>query len=163
MAMSVPSLMAALVRRTALALAVATPAALVVAAPLAPAHALTLISEDEAKRPVSDAALLDLRGITRGPTITVVSPTDAATRSPVVLKVRFEPHGGSSVDVASVKVTYLKSPAVDLTARLKPYITAEGIALDQAVVAAGRHVVRIELKDAQGRQSSSIVKFSVER
>jgi hypothetical protein len=139
-------------------------AALAVALVLsAPAHALTLISEEEAKRPASDAGILELRGVTRGPTITVVSPPDAATRSPVALKVRFEAHGGSSVDLSSVKVTYLKSPAVDLTQRLKPFITADGIALDQADVAAGRHVVRIDLKDAQGRQSWSFVKFSVER
>ncbi len=130
-----------------------------------PSSRYWLISGEEARRPGPDAAApLDLRGVTRGPTITVVSPAEAApAKSPVVLKIKFEAHGGSNIDVASVKVTYLKAPAVDLTERLKPFITTAGIELDQADVAAGRHVVRIDLKDAQGRRSSSIVKFSVDR
>ncbi|MBI3513781.1 MAG: hypothetical protein HY060_06945 [Proteobacteria bacterium] len=132
-------------------------------APTLPAHALTLISEEEARRPgVAAPAPLDLRGVTRGPTITVVSPVESApAKSPLALKVQFAAHGGSNIDVASVKVTYLKSPAIDLTERLKPFISAGGIELNQADVAAGRHVVRIDLKDAQGRRSSSIVNFSV--
>jgi hypothetical protein len=130
-----------------------------------PTYALTLISEDKARRPGSDPGLgLELRGVTRAPTIKVVSPAETApVKSPLVLKVHFEAHGGSNIDVASVKVTYLKSPAIDLTERLKPFISAGGIELDRADVAAGRHVVRIELKDAQGRRSESIVKFSVDR
>jgi len=132
---------------------------------VSPAHALTLISEDEARRPAStDLVAVDMRGITRGPTVKVVSPAEAVpAKSPVALKVRFEAHGGSAIDVGSVKVTYLRKPAVDLTERLKPFITAAGIEVDQADVAAGRHLVRIELKDAQGRRTSSVIKFSVER
>jgi|SRR5579872_680937 len=131
---------------------------------VSPAHALTLISEDEARRPASTDLAVDMRGITRGPTVTVMSPAEAApAKSPVALKVRFEAHGGSAIDVASVKVTYLRKPAVDLTERLKPFITAAGIEVDQADVAAGRHLVRIELKDAQGRRTSSVIKFSVDR
>ena len=130
-----------------------------------PAHALTLISEDEARRPASTELVdLGLRGVTRGPTVTVVSPAEAApAKSPLALKVVFEAHGGSAIDVASVKVTYLRKPAVDLTERLKPFITAAGIAVDQADVPTGRHLVRIDVTDAQGRRTSSFVKFAVER
>jgi hypothetical protein len=130
------------------------------AGPITPAFALALISEEEARRPAGAAAELELRGITRGPTIKVVSPA-AATTSPTALKIVFEPHGASTINVATVKVTYLRSPAVDLTQRLQPFISAGGIALDDATIPAGRHAVRIDVMDAQGRQSSSIVKFTV--
>ena len=130
---------------------------------VAPAFALTLISEEEARRPASEMADIELRGITRGPTITVVSPSPATTTSPLALKIVFEPHGGSTINVAAVTVTYLRSPAVDLTERLRPFITTAGIALDQADIPAGRHAVRIDVKDAEGRRSTSVVKFTIDR
>jgi len=127
-----------------------------------PARAVTLISEEEARRPAADAAAgLDQRAITRGPTIKVISPSGLTTTSPLALKVAFEPRGGSSINVAAVTVTYLRSPAVDLTERLRPFITAGGIALEAADVPAGRHAVRIEVRDAEGRRSASIVTFTV--
>ncbi|MBV8166092.1 MAG: hypothetical protein JO021_04815 [Alphaproteobacteria bacterium] len=129
-----------------------------------PVHALTLISEQEAGLPAPTGLALELRGVTRGPTITVVSPAKAApAKSPLPVKILFEPHGGSTIDIASVKVTYLRSPAVDLTDRLRPFISARGIEVDDASIAPGRHAVRIDLKDAQGRPSSSILEFSVDR
>jgi len=131
---------------------------------ISPVRAMTLISEEEARRPVGEVTPeLGLRGITRGPSIKIVSPSGVTTTSPVVLRIVFEAHGGSAINVAAVKVTYLKSPSVDLTQRLRPYITADGIAVDQADVPAGRHAVRIDVRDAEGRQSSSVLNFTVDR
>jgi hypothetical protein len=125
------------------------------------ANAIDLITEDEAKLPA--APKVSTRGgITRGPSIKVVSPyPDGQVKSPFAMKVDFQPHGGSRIDAGSVKVTYLKKPAVDLTPRLKSAISESGINLASAQVPAGSHDLKIEVTDADGRTKSEIVSFTV--
>ena len=60
-----------------------------------PASAATLITMDEAKLPPS-AFPSQTRGITRGPTIKVESPSGPVT-SPFQLIVSFAPHGGAQI------------------------------------------------------------------
>ncbi len=81
-----------------------------------------LISAEEAKLPPPKGAIaVASRGITRGPKIAYVSTADP-TRSPMRLQLKFESFGGSKIDTDSLKVTYVKTPAVDLTPRLKPFV-----------------------------------------
>ena len=75
-------------------------------------QAATLITESEAALPAA-AGGVTMRGITRGPTVKLVNP--AETKSPFDLKVKFQAHGGAAIEPGSVKVVYLKSPAVDIT------------------------------------------------
>ncbi len=127
----------------------------------AAAGAVDLITEDEARLP-SAPKVLTRGGITRGPSIKVVSPSpDGQIKAPFAMKVDFQPHGGSKIDASSVKVTYLRKPAVDLTQRLKSAISESGISLTDAHVPAGSHDLKIDVTDAEGRTKSETVSFTV--
>src|SRR5690349_15431459 len=84
------------------------------------ADAEQLITEAEAAMPASSDAGMTLRGITRGPSVEVVSPaSDAKVKSPVALVVKFGARNNATIDKDSVKVTYIKEKTVDLTSRVK--------------------------------------------
>ncbi|MFZ9137613.1 MAG: hypothetical protein ACO21E_07165 [Hylemonella sp.] len=120
-----------------------------------------LITPAEAALPPAAGALAT-RGISRGPAVKLVSPApDAPVKSPFNLRLNFEARGGEKIDPNSVKVTYLKSPFVDLTPRLQKGITASGIELPQADVPPGEHTLRVTVKDAAGRETNSTVTLSV--
>ena len=113
-----------------------------------------LITSDEAKLPPPKGAVaMSSRGITRGPRIELVSPTDV--RSPMHLQLKFESFGGAKINADSIKVTYVKSPAVDLTSRIKPFVQPTGIDMPNAELPAGDHQVRIDLQDSDGRTAST--------
>lgn len=126
------------------------------------AQAAPLITESEAKLPPAAGAIAT-RGITRGPGIKVLSPEPgaAAVKSPFNLKVAFEPRGGAKVDPGSVKVTYLKSPVVDLLDRVKAGLSVAGIDLAGAEAPPGEHQIKVSLQDSEGRQTSSVISFTV--
>ena len=125
------------------------------------AGAVDLITEDEAKLPAAPK-VMSRGGITRGPGIKVLSPApEGQVKSPFAMKVEFQPHGGVKIDASSVKVTYLRKPAVDLTPRLKSAISETGIALADAQVPAGSHDLKIDVTDADGRTKSETVSFTV--
>jgi len=128
----------------------------------APAFATTLITTAEAALPPPAAAPLSMRGITLGPSVMLISPAaDAGAKSPLEFKVKFVPHNQAMVDPSSVKVTYVKSTPVDLTARLKPFTSADGIDMTNAEVPPGVHVLRIDLKDSNGKTATSFLKLTV--
>jgi hypothetical protein len=120
----------------------------------AKAQTLQLVTAEEAALPAGAAPSLEFRGSpTRRPSIQVVSPPPAAgvMHSPLELKLRFHAFGGAAIDPETVVVTYLKTPAIDVTQRLAPYITADGIAIDHAELPPGDHQFWVELKDKSGR------------
>ncbi len=129
------------------------------------ASAEQLITPAEAALPTPPDLGLTLRGITRGPAIDQVEPAPDAKEvaSPLPLKITFSARNNASIDPASVKVTYIKSPSVDLTARMKAYVTPDGIDMKQAELPPGNHVIRIDLKDSQGRASTTTIKLSVKK
>jgi hypothetical protein len=93
-----------------------------------PAYAAqVLITEEEAKLPPPKGAVAtDRRGITRGPKIEFVADNQPI-HSPMHLHLKFESYGGAKVDPDSVKVTYLRTPNVDLTGRIKAFVQPTGI------------------------------------
>jgi hypothetical protein len=119
------------------------------------AQATQLITEEEAKLPPPKGAVAtDRRGILRGPKVEVVSPSDAVS-SPLRLQLKFESFGGAKIDPDSVKVIFLRSPNVDLTSRVKPFIQADGINLQDAELPPGEYMVRVDIKDSDGRPGSA--------
>jgi len=52
-------------------------------------------------------------------------------------------------------VTYLKSPEVDLTGRVKPFVQASGIDMPQALLPPGDHIIRVDVKDTEGRTGTT--------
>ena len=125
--------------------------------------AAPLITEKEASLPGTKGEL-KTRGIARGPGIKVISPDPtSAVKGSFDLKVNFESRGGNKIDPASVRVTYLKSPVVDLTPRLKGAISENGIDFAKAEVPAGEHSLRITVKDAEGRESNSTITINAQK
>ena len=122
------------------------------------AQALQLISADEAKLPAA-ATKPATRAITRGPGIKLASPESVSGAFP--LKVGFEPRGESKIDMASVKVEYLKGNGVDLTERLKGGIKPAGIEIPTAAAPAGEHPIRVTVRDSEGRLGSAEFKLTV--
>jgi hypothetical protein len=129
-----------------------------------PADAFQLVTKDEAALPAGTIPTLELRGSpTRRPNIVVVSPPPNAglTHSPLDLKLRFHVFGGAEIDPDSIVITYLKQPAIDITQRIMPFITAAGIDVLQAEVPPGTHQFWIEVKDKSGRVGAAEFSFQV--
>lgn len=129
---------------------------------LTAAVAEVLITAEEAKLPGTVTAPLNTRGLTRGPGIEQESPRDGqSVNSPLALKIKFEPRNNVPIDLSTVKLVYMKASPVDLTERIKKHMTAGGIAMDQAEVPPGTHVLKLDLKDAQGRVASAVITLTV--
>ena len=128
----------------------------------AQSNRIVLITEDEAQLPAPPASDLTFRaGISRGPTITLVSPSpsDRNVRSPLRLQLKFEGRGGALVDADSLKLTYVKNPAVDLTERVKSFSKPDGLDVAEAELPPGTHTIRAEVKDKDGR--SGFINFNL--
>jgi hypothetical protein len=114
-----------------------------------------LITEQEAGLPPPKGAIVaDRRGITRGPKVKVVDE-NGLLHPPIHLQVMFESFGGAKIDLDSVKVTYLRTPNVDLTPRIKPFLQGTGIDISDVELPAGEHMVRIDVRDSDGRIGST--------
>jgi hypothetical protein len=119
------------------------------------ADAAQLITEEEAKLPPPKGAIAaDRRGILRGPKIEFVSPGDGV-RSPIHLQVKFQSFGGAKIDPESVKIVYLRTPNVDLTPRVKQYVQASGIDMPDTELLPGEYMVRVDVKDSDGRPGTT--------
>ena len=119
-----------------------------------PATAFELITVAEAALPRGTPPSFEIRGSPAHlPTITVVSPHvgGGAVYSPLELKLDFHAFGGAAIDPDSVVITYIKQPNIDISPRIKPFITVHGIDIAQAEVPPGLHQFWIELKDTDGR------------
>jgi hypothetical protein len=129
---------------------------------LNPSSAEMLITEAEARLPKQHDAGVVSRGITRGPGIEQLAPpADRQINSPFPLRIKFQSRNMVEIDPASIRLTYLTAPPVDLTERVRKYVSTAGIELAQAEVPPGVHVLRVELKDRQGRTSSAVVRLTV--
>ena len=115
------------------------------------AGATQLITEDEAKLPPPKGAVAaERRGILRGPKVDVV-PFGDTVHSPLHLQLKFEVFGGAKIDLDSVKMTFLRTPPVDLTARIKPFVQAAGIDIPDTELPPGEYTIRVDIKDSDGR------------
>ena len=130
-------------------------AAIAISAPIPVYAGQVLITDEEAKLPPPRGAIAaDRRGITRGPKIEFVADNEPI-HSPMHLQLKFESYGGAKVEPDSVKVTYLRTPNVDLTGRIKPFVQATGIDIPDVQLPAGDHMVRVDVKDSDGRVGST--------
>lgn len=126
------------------------------------AASLVLITADEAKLPPPKGAVpISARGVTRGPKVEMVSQV-GTMHSPSPLQLKFQTFGGAKVDLDAVQATYLRSPNVDLTPRIKPFVTATGIDVPAAELPPGEHILRVDIKDSDGRTGTATFVLKVE-
>jgi len=128
--------------------------------PLRASEPVQLITAEEAQLPASDSDGVS-RNITRGPGIDTLAPSPIGVQGVFRFAVKFKPRNGVQIDPEQVRVTYLREPNIDLTARIKPYITAEGIEAPEVVAPAGEHVIVIEAIDKEGRAGRGEVTLTV--
>ena len=129
-----------------------------------PAAAIQLVTEQEAALPPDRLPGLELRGSpTRRPSAVIVSPPPSAgvMKSPLNVKIKLQAHGGAKIDPDSIVVTYKKTPEIDITQRIMPFITADGIDVPDAEVPPGIHAFRVQLKDNEGHVGAADFSFQV--
>ncbi len=79
---------------------------------------------------------------------------------PVHVLVKFAPLF-EPVDLSSLKVVLVKFIQIDITDRIRPFVTAEGISVKEAKIPPGKHRVRISLADKTGAVSVREIAFEV--
>jgi hypothetical protein len=125
------------------------------------AESAVLISPIEAAMP-DDSVKSNTRGIIRGPGVEVVSPDlNSIVKGAFNFKVEFKERGGNKIDKDSIKVIYMKSPNIELTPRLNKAISEKGIFFDNAEAPSGTHLIKIILKDVDGRETENIFSIKV--
>ena len=120
-----------------------------------------LITAEEARLPSADPGTAQERNLTRGPGIDAVAPPPIGVSGTFRLAVRFKPRNSVAIDPETVRVTYRRLPEIDLTARLKPFVTAAGIEAPAVIVPPGKHVIVIEATDKEGRIGRSQMTLTV--
>ena len=116
---------------------------------------------DQGRRSVSTIRQLPSTAVTR-----TFSPGSAgpprALHSPSPLQLKFQTFGGAKIDVEAVQATYLRTPNVDLTPRIKPFVTVGGIDVPAAELPPGEHILRVDIKDSDGRSGTATFVLKVE-
>ena len=125
------------------------------------AEPVRLITPEEARLPAPAATSGQTRNITRGPGIDPVAPPPVGVGGPFRLAVKFKPRNRVAVDPATVRFTYRRDPAVDLTPRIKPFVTADGIEAPAVIVPPGTHILEIEATDKEGRTGRGQITLTV--
>ena len=121
---------------------------------------VVLITPDEAQLPTPKGVFAP-RAITRGPRVELSDSDNGELHSPLRLQLKFRGFGGASINLDSLRVTYLKQPDVDLTSRVRPYAQPTGIEIPDAEAPPGQHFVRIEIQDSEGRRTATTFLLSV--
>jgi hypothetical protein len=114
--------------------------------------------------PCSAAVLVARKGERRrsehSPRRFLVSPEKDVT-SPFNFQLKFLAHGGSAINADSFHLTYLRNPTVDLTARVRTYVTAGGLEMAGGQAPLGRHVIEAKISDRDGREGSVVFVLNV--
>ena len=98
-----------------------------------------------------------------GPDIQILSPEpEKAYSPPLRVLVKFVPREGTRVDLSSLKVECLKIFTINITDRLREYITNNGINVDKAELPSGDHKIRITLGDSGGGMTSKVFMVKVQ-
>ncbi len=115
-----------------------------------------IVSAEESRLP--EGQVLATRAITRGPGISLSSGQEVQASS-FPLTIKFELRGGVALDVASLKVEYLKQPIVDVTERVRVGMRGDSIDVAQATLPIGLHRFRVSIKDRDGRVGATLIQI----
>lgn len=85
-----------------------------------------------------------------GPKVEMISPAEGKpTSTPLTLWVKFTPNV-APIDIESLKVKLVKVIKIDITDRLRPFVTPEGINIPDAKFPSGKFRVKLTLADVKG-------------
>lgn len=85
-----------------------------------------------------------------GPDIRIEKPgLDQTQQSPLDIAISFIARR-APVDLATLKVTLVKLVNIDLTDRVRQYVSPEGLRVPQVNLPSGEHIVRLSLGDQAG-------------
>jgi hypothetical protein len=112
---------------------------------------MTLLTKEEGAMEEAPSGLYEIgKVLNDGPDIKVVKPeTQEKYRSPIRIIILFLSKNGKKVFT------------VDLTERILPYTTEEGIKIENAKLPAGNHKIRITVWDAEGGVTQQIFIVSI--
>jgi hypothetical protein len=98
-----------------------------------------------------------------GPIINIESPIHNGTyEGPFPILVEFEPGSkGYEVDISSLKLEYKKAWGIDITDRVREFITGTKIDVRESELPTGRHTVEIEIADTAKNLSRQIFTVTV--
>lgn len=103
------------------------------------------------------------REISSGPVIEIVTPNDGKVyTAPVEIRVRFIAKEGKEIDISTIKVEYVKIFTIDLTPRVIPYTTKDGIVVPAAKLPPGNHIIRLKVGDVTGAVTEQVLRVSVQ-
>jgi hypothetical protein len=78
------------------------------------------------------------------------------------IQIQFLTRNGIKLKSDTFKMTYMKTPLIDLTQRVAPYVSDSGVDVPKAIMARGKHLIRFEIMDIDGRLTSKLVQWNVE-
>lgn len=97
-----------------------------------------------------------------GPVIEVISPQRGTPlKPPVPITVKFIKREGKEIDLSTFKVEYLKFITLDITPRVRDYVTKEGIKVPEAKLPSGIHTIRLSIGDVTGIVTKQMLTFEV--
>jgi len=99
-----------------------------------------------------------------GPAIKVSAPSGYALSSPVDFDIRIEPRNGVKVDMKSIRIEYKIGPTwINVTRRIMKYANIKGSRLyaKGAELPAGKHAMRVSVRDANAQVTKATVSFTV--
>ena len=123
---------------------------------------LELLTAKEAALPMAKTYGFAARERSDGPVIVIESPSqDGDKLAGASLRIKFVPRLGEKVDLKTLRLECLKEHPVDLTQRIKPYVTPQGISVDKVRIPDGIHRFRVSIADYQGKLSEKEFVMSV--
>jgi hypothetical protein len=121
-----------------------------------------LVTDREAALPAVPAPG-ETRAVTRGPAIRYVHPLDRPVRArePFWLRLEFAARGGARIDPQATRVTLLRGPHLDLSSRVRPFLSDAALDIGEALAPPGSFAFRIVVADDQGRSSGTVITLDV--
>jgi hypothetical protein len=131
-------------------------------------HCFTLITPEEGAQP--DAPMIRTRGIkmTRmegdGPQIKIHSPNlEEPLSIPFLVDIAFEASPNKIIDFESLSIRYLKLIAIDLTGRIKPYLSNNRLMVKDVKVPQGKHRLQLLIAYTSGEETMMEIVLNVEK
>jgi hypothetical protein len=99
-----------------------------------------------------------------GPRCLLIEPTEELVSIPTLLKLNFISND-SEIDLSSITIRISKKfmssflPSLDVTSRVRPYISSKGVYWENATLPKGEYKITLLMRDLLGRQSQTI--FSI--